>query len=351
MRKKGIAIIGRIARDTELYDGQTVKTRVLYEELQKQYSDRVIYIVDTYQYKKHAAAVLKSTLYALRHSEAVIVMLSRNGRSLFVPVLLFFNLFFRRVYFHDVIGGAFPQELQGHSFLIWCMKHFRETWVETESMKEALGMHGINAVKVLPNFKNLPILKEEELPVKVEKPCVFMTFSRVSEDKGITRAIHAVSRLNRRCGPGTAILHVYGQIEEEYTAVFMQLLMDYPNDVLYMGKADPKESVNILKLGFMLLFPSVYPGEGIPGTVIDAYAAGLPVIATDWHYNGELIRHGRTGYVYSWEKPELLEEYMDYAVHHEEEVYGMRRFCIAEAKKYTPEAVMPYIINKLEELW
>ena len=52
MKKKDIAVVGRVAEGTELLDGQTVKTKILYEELKKEFPDRNIICIDTYQYRK-----------------------------------------------------------------------------------------------------------------------------------------------------------------------------------------------------------------------------------------------------------------------------------------------------------
>ena len=58
MKKNSIAVIGRIAEGTELLDGQTVKTKVLFEEIKKDFPDRNVICIDTYQYKKRIFSIL-----------------------------------------------------------------------------------------------------------------------------------------------------------------------------------------------------------------------------------------------------------------------------------------------------
>ena len=62
--------------------------------------------------------------------------------------------------------------------------------------------------------------------------------------------------------------------------------------------------------------------------MIDAFSAGLPVIATDWHYNAELIDHGKTGFIYDPVQPEQLRKWMEYAISHPEEFHAMRFSCL-----------------------
>lgn len=57
------------------------------------------------------------------------------------------------------------------------------------------------------------------------------------------------------------------------------------------------QSTEVLKNYDALLFPTYYEGEGFAGTIIDAFAAGLPVIASDWKYNSEIIKQGITGVI------------------------------------------------------
>lgn len=50
-----------------------------------------------------------------------------------------------------------------------------------------------------------------------------------------------------------------------------------------------------------MLFPTHFPTEGIPGSVLDAYIAGIPVVASDWTYARELIENGKTGIIIPFE--------------------------------------------------
>lgn len=57
------------------------------------------------------------------------------------------------------------------------------------------------------------------------------------------------------------------------------------------------------------VFPSHF--EGLPGALIEAMAAGLPIVATDIPGNNELIDHGETGLLASPHDPSSLEEELE----------------------------------------
>lgn len=46
-----------------------------------------------------------------------------------------------------------------------------------------------------------------------------------------------------------------------------------------------------------LIFPSHYEGEGCPGILVEVLSASLPIIASDWKYNGEFITNGYNGFL------------------------------------------------------
>lgn len=350
MPVQGIAIIGRIAENTSLTDGQTMKTRVLYDELRRRFPERDFVCVDTYQYRRHPFSILCQTVRAFFRCGHVFILLSRNGRKFFFPVLNCLNKLFHRRLYHDVVGGALPREAAKSHTLRRQLKHFTVNWVETPQMKEELNHLGIHNVEVLPNFKRLNCLRPDQIPELVSAPFTFTIFSRIVKEKGIAEAAEAICNANRHFRKKIAQLHIYGPVAPEYAKEFHEILSRHKDYVAYLGCIPSDQSVSVLKDSFMLLFPSVYPGEGLPGTIIDAFSAALPVICTDWRFNSDLVKHKKTGYCYNWKDASLLTYYVIYALEHPQEVQEMRISCLKESSKYTPEMPIRQICKKMEEL-
>ena len=104
---------------------------------------------------------------------------------------------------------------------------------------------------------------------------------------------------------------------------------------------------NFLKDYFILLFPTHYFTEGIPGTIIDAYAAGVPVICSRWQNFDDLIDEGKTGFGYDFKdrqglKTKLLKIANDPLI-----VNELRENCINRAKYYTPAKAIQSLISAL----
>ena len=92
-----------------------------------------------------------------------------------------------------------------------------------------------------------------------------------------------VHLLNRKAGSCKAVLDIYGPIEDGYEEELQRYVDSSDGAVNYKGIVDYNDSVSVLNNYYMLLFPTSFYGEGFPGTLIDAFSAGLPVIATDWN--------------------------------------------------------------------
>ena len=99
------------------------------------------------------------------------------------------------------------------------------------------------------------------------------------------------------------------------------------------------------------MFPtSRFFTEGIPGTIIDALCAGVPVIARQWKCGHEMLTHGHNSYYYDYDQPGKLAYWMEYAMKHPEEVYKMKKNCLMSAEQYRTENVAAIILKRLAEL-
>lgn len=84
------------------------------------------------------------------------------------------------------------------------------------------------------------------------------------------------------------------------------------NSIHYGGVISFDHTTEVLKDCYALLFPTCYEGEGFAGTLIDALAAGVPVIASEWRYNSEIVIPGTTGLLFKTHDVEELTDKLIY---------------------------------------
>lgn len=335
-----LILIGHFAAGKESANGQTVKTVMLMRILRQQLGESAVHTVDTCGGLRVWLKLFFRTGKAIKNFDNIIMLPAQRGLQVFAPLFIFYNSFFHHKLHYVVIGGWLPGMTKRKKWLAYFLKKFDGIYVETSSMKSALEEQGFTNVFVMPNFKDLPILTEKELVYTIQEPFAFCTFSRVMQEKGIEDAVEAVTQLNTQTGRIVATLDIYGKIDDNYAEHFEKLQQTFPSYICYKGVVAPDQSVNVLKNYFALLFPTYYAGEGFAGTLLDALAAGIPVIATDWKYNAEIVKGGKTGIVI---RSSLLEEIKE-AISHLQSFNAMKPSCLKEAQKYTPQkAILPLL--------
>lgn len=341
---KKIGLIGRLDPECTLFDGQTVKTRMMYRLLCEMYGEENIIVVDTLDYRHNAVRVTAETVRCLFSCKDVFVLLSRNGRRAFFPLLSFAAKHFGTRVYHNLIGGWLAQNLEEQPEQVAQLNAFKVNWVESHLLVDKLAEHGVNNACYLPNFKYLDPV---DLPkTKNYGPTYrFCTFSRVIEKKGIGDAMAAVEDL--RAKGYDCSLDVYGPIDDEYKGAFERALASCPGTE-YRGCVVPEKSVQAVALYDALLFPTKWRLEGIPGTIIDALAAGVPVIAAKWQYYDEMLEDGVTGYGYEFGRNELLVDEIKRFMALGDGANELRRGCLDRAKGYSPEVVVGQIRKAVE---
>ena len=100
---------------------------------------------------------------------------------------------------------------------------------------------------------------------------------------------------------------------------------------------------------YALLFPTYWDGEGFPGTIVDAFSAGLPVIATDWNCNAEIIENKKNGILYPNEEIRNLTEAIKWMLNNKDSINELKSNCLISAKKYQPDEYIKKIVNVITE--
>ena len=343
-----LCFIGHFGGSEAFRDGQTVKTHNIATVL-KQKKDFRIKCVDTYYYKRNILKFVAQLFCGLAGCKRVILCVSKGGRRIFFPLLYWCVRLLRKKIYHFSIGGRLAEEVQENPSWKKYIQAFSVNWVESHLVAENLQSSGVTNAEYLPNFKQLPIVSCDELHYPQQDTRSFCMFCRITEEKGVTEAIHAVTSINRKYGRIAATLDLYGPVAPAYEAALRSLLSGHGGYIHYCGEAAPENSVDVLRKYDILLFPTRRFREGIPGTVIDALCAGVPVISRKWKYCQEMLTHAYNGLCYNFDQPEKLEYWMEFAIEHPEKVFEMKKNCVLSADMYRTETVAPTIFRRISE--
>lgn len=341
---KSIGICGHFGGNKNFLDGQTVKTKIVTKELEKEFGDDEVKKVDTFGGKRRLVPILLNLISLVVSCKNIIILPAHNSLRIFAPLLAFMNNFYHRKLHYVVIGGWLPEFVSTRKRLQRALMKFDFIYVETNTMKNNLEAIGFSNVIVMPNCKELNILEPQGLVYTNEEPYRLCTFSRVMKEKGIEDAVDAVIAVNEEMGRIAYTLDIYGQIDSNQVEWFRKLEEGFPRYIKYKGLVDFDKTTEVLKDYFMLLFPTYYKGEGFAGTLIDAMAAGVPVIASDWRYNSEIVKDGKIGFIIR----ENLKAELVKVLSTIDKVNNMKATNLVEAEKYLPKNTIKILLKKIE---
>lgn len=342
---KKVCIIGHFAFGKEYFDGQTVKTKIITSELEKRLGADAVLKIDTHGGVKKLPRLLLSTIFAMKKCKNTIILPAHNGLRIFAPLTAFFKGLFHTRLHYIVIGGWLPEYLNNHKQVKKALQRFDGIYVETNTMKKALEKTGFSNIYILKNCKNLDVLDEKRLNKNYGKPIRLCTFSRVVKEKGIEDAVNAVKEINVKLKETQFTLDIYGTVDEQYKDRFENLKNTFPDYTRYRGEVAFDKTTQILKNYDILLFPTHYFTEGIPGTIIDAYSAGLPVISSRWQSFGDVIEDKKTGIGYEFGSYDALLNTLYGVKDNMQQVIDMKSACIKKAYEYTTK----YVVNTFVE--
>lgn len=344
--KKKLTLIGHYSIDEKLYNGQTIHATILLNEL-KNMDLYDIDIIDTHGWKKKVFSLLKQCLHACKNSDYIIMMPDYNGFQAFSKLLPFLRGKGKCKLVYLIIGGWLSEFLENHKQFISPLNKFDAILCETNCLHDELESLGVGNLYVVPNFKRLDILSE--FPERNRDCFEFCYLARVMEEKGIEDAIEAINIVSEKYGRDKISFDIYGSVEEKYAERFNEIKNGFPKNIRYMGVSEYDKTVETLKKYFVLLFPTKYYAECQPGSIIDAYAAGIPVIAYNWKGGCDIVSDGVDGYLTDIGVNNLV-RLIETAVENPERIDSMKMSCVKKAEVFTPEPNVKKIVKILDSI-
>ena len=336
---KKIAVVGVYGTGPDFTTGQAVKCHTVIDWLRKEYGEKQVVVVNTYNWKKHPLNLFVELFKSMKECKNIIIMPAQNGLRVFAPLTYYINQLFNRNILYIVIGGWLASTLDTNKKLRKYVGSFSGVFVETNSMKKALEEEGLKNIFYMPNSRDITTHK---LGRKIESGNIIKTctYSRVVKSKGIEDAILICKRANEILGSQIFKLDVYGKIANDYEKEFNEIIKKNSNIVTYCGCKNADETMSVLCQYFVLIFPTYYEGEGFAGTILDAFAAELPIIANDWKYNAEIIENGRNGFIYPYRDIEAAARMLIKLYNNHDLYKNIQLGCRKSAIEYSTENIM-----------
>lgn len=324
MDKKNILVIGSFAYKLDnASGGQTLKVRNLYRLLEDHYKNKVSFF-DTWSVRSKPWLLL-SMIMRLIKADVVVAILAQVGLERIFPIIYRLSKVFRYQIIFVTVGGwqvefFLGMESNGDHFMphpkqLKMAKKIKaflpETSMVYNRLKKQCGF--CDNIDIFPNFRYYDFILEKYNNSE-ELKLVFC--ARIDKYKGYDMIFKFLDVVKEK--KQNIKIDFYGPFQSGLCDDFMSTLEKYsPSLAEYKGVLMPNNIYETLNQYDILLFPTHYYNEGFPGTILDAYIAGIPVIATEWVNSHVFIKDGVTGYIVPFDngqkqfEEKILELYND----------------------------------------
>lgn len=303
-----ILVIGYFGYESNQLDGQTIKTRNIYTALNKEYN---VNFFDTEILKTNKYQLL-NLIKKIYQYDKVFFVGGRNNLKYFFPILYSMSVIQRKRIVYVVVGGWLYDFIDSQPYIYtYMLRNIKAILVETEYLKDKLQTLNFNNVNIIPNFRLTPKYQPSEPKFGSDiLKVVFM--ARIMRSKGIYLLFELLEDFikNNNDYHKQIKIDFFGPIAPEDKKEFNLLIEEYSPYVSYKGSLQPDQIYYQLPKYDVLILPTFYEGEGFPGTILDAYLSGLPVIATDWKQIPEFVKEEETGFLIKYDLADLKSKVM-----------------------------------------
>jgi glycosyltransferase involved in cell wall biosynthesis len=323
-----VFICGYFGYDPEQNDGQTIKTRMV-RNVFESITDVQVTWFDTQKIKFNYLFSYFSIVNQAVKSDRIVMLPGKNGLFFIFPLLYLISILKNSKVIYIVIGGWLPIVTNKSFIISWLLRKIDKIMVETQTMKKDLEIQKFKNISVLNNFRPLVDLPQEQ-PTSEEITFKVVFVSRILKEKGIYELIKAVDILSEKLD---ICCDFYGPLDPEDKEAFLSQI-DNSKKCEYRGVLEPNKVVSEIQRYDLFVFPTYYHGEGFPGVLIDAMNAGIPVLASNWRYNPDIIKDSFNGFLYQYNNFDQLVEKIRFCAHNRGLLHNMKQNCLSESKKY-----------------
>lgn len=340
-KKNKIGIIGNIGDGIQI-GGQITKTIELYNFFISKGEEVELLNV----YGENPFKLIWRISKIFKNCENIFILLASTGYFKISLLIILLKKTYNCKVHEIVIGGVRHNYITKKHSRLRNEKKIDYIYVESKYMVNEYKKLGLNQTDYLPNYKSFPVLSEKDIQINREDDCLWLcTFSRIDKYKGIDIAIKIAEKMNQLNLVRKVRLDIIGPIKEDYRQTFEDFYAKADNNYInYIGTIKTEKAQGILKKYDVLIFPTSWNTEGFPGTFIDAFSAGLPIIANNRENFNGIIEDGINGYLISDNDMDafckILQEIMD----DKDKLERMKYAALESSKKYLSEIV-------LDELW
>ncbi|HBT93789.1 MAG TPA: hypothetical protein DEB23_05970 [Chitinophagaceae bacterium] len=211
----------------------------------------------------------------------------------------------------------------------------------TEWYQKVLQTNGIdpNKISFIPQALPLDNVSDSIVNKAVHSPLRLLFLGRINKFKGLHLILEALKAIDT----SLVSLSIYGNSDDEAYEQEQRIKTENQSNVFWGGKLEQKDVIPIMRKHDILCLCSTF-SEMSPLVIQEAFAAGLPVIASNVYGNAEQITHAENGLLFKFNDVEDLRRQILKCINHPDLLNDM-------AKKITPPRSFKDLASDYLELY
>lgn len=359
LKTRKALLIGTVGDGPMFAFGGSDKIKALNSSLSEIYGS--VDVLSTYGWKKHPIHLLNSIRKSIPEYDDLFVVLSTNGTRYLCPFILRWAKKSGARVFYAMVGiGNLEEEVrddpnwdkiteliqnknlwnEGDKRIGKILRGFDALLVETNRLKDMCRtFYGVDKAFVLPNNRDYSRMFFNDKQVN-SKNIKFVYFASITKGKGADLALKAANILLQR-GINNFSLDFYGRKNDSVNSWFD--VNAFPSNINYRGVC-LKNKLDVLRTYDCLIFPSIYV-EGVPGTIVDARFASLPVVASNFTFADEIVNDGIDGLIFERKNANDLADKMAKLISDPSKIADLSKKSFERSSFYTNESCNNIILE------
>lgn len=329
-------------------NGQVAKTLDTYNYLKEKG-----YEVDILNYGEFNAfqKILCSRKIVKRCDRVVLMPGGRNALFYYSNLLLRLK---KKNIHYVAIGGWVLSLLNNKKFKkqFEKLKKFKGIYLQNKATQNRFIEEGFDNTFFVSNFSSKKPLSQKQFDLKNQGydkigSFKFCFFARVERTKGVLLACDAINQICQKFKNINISLDIYGEIKDKTLENELNQICKSNPAISVKGVLGGDDVIKQLSTYYCMLFPTFYRGEGTPHSVMESFMAGLPVIASNWAYNSEIVDDNKTGLLFELNTNELFEK-IEWAINNPIKIKEFSKNCFTKSKEFNKEKSLEPLLKNLE---
>lgn len=344
---KKALVLGYFGFEDNQLDGQTLKTRSNYSLLKSKegvYFDNVSFF-DTQSFQKSKFNLLNS-FKAISKTDILYYVPGRHNLEYIFPFIYLLCKLYKIDLHLIVVGGWLDVFLKNKPIHKHMLSKIKGIYPQTHNLSESLNkIYNYDNVFHLHNFRITDFKKEYVENKELNKRVKLVFMGRVHPEKGVKTFFKLEEELHKKNITNVDI-DLYGPMYSNFEKEFNNL-MRKSNVIRYKGILNPNDIYITLENYDLMLFPTQCFTEGFPGSILDSYISGVPVIATNWKFASEFITQGKSGIIVEYGNEEAFINETIELIINKNKLHQLQEKVSEEQFKYRPERAWDILKNNL----